>query len=151
MIYLLFTQCLLTYSLHPRVGHKATMSFLHLLRSWSITSASPIVRPILDSSAIIDILHVVLRRHFDLFPVGIHLNATFGMWSGDILKTWPNHLILCFWIWQLIGREFVLLYRSSLDILFGQNILHILRRHLVWNTSSLCISFLLTPQLLASI
>ena len=39
----------------------------------------------------------------------------------------------------IIGDEFVLLYRPSLDILFGHNILPVLRRHLVWDTSSLLI------------
>ena len=73
-----------------------------------------------------------------------HLRATFGIESCGIRRIWPNHLNLCFCIWVLIGDEFVLLYRSSLDILFGQNMLQVLRRHLVWNTSSLFISSLET-------
>ena len=62
--------------------------------------------------------------------------------SGCLTGSWS---VFC--IWVLIGDEFVLLYRSSLDILFGQNMLQVLRRHLVWNTSSLFISSLETLQL----
>ena len=46
------------------------------------------------------------------FHLGVHLSATLGIWFCGILTTWPNHLILCFLIWQLIGREFVPLYSS---------------------------------------
>ena len=46
--------------------HKATMSFLHLLRSSAITSDSPIVRPISESSVIIDLLHAVLGQPYDI-------------------------------------------------------------------------------------
>ena len=100
-----------------------------------------------ESSVVIVLLHEVFGRPLLRFPVGVHLRATFGIESCGIRRTWPNHLNLCFCIWVLIGDEFVLLYRSSLDILFGQNMLQVLRRHLVWNTSSLFISSLETLQL----
>ena len=131
--------CILTYPHHPNVGHKATMSLLHRWRSWAITWASSIVRPMSESSVVMVLLHVVFRRHLLRFPVGIHLRATFGIDYCGIRRTWPNHLNLCLCIWGLIGDEFVLLYRSSLDILYCQNMLQVLRRHLVWNTSSLFI------------
>ena len=95
-----------------------------------------------ENSVVMVLLHVVFGRPLLRFPVGVHLRATFGIESCGIRRTWPNHLNLCFCIWVLIGDEFDLLYRSSLDILFGQNILQVLLRHLVWNTSSLFISSL---------
>ena len=72
------------------------------------------------------LLHVVFGRPLLRFPVGVHLRATFGIESCGIRRTWPNHLNMCFCIWVIIGDEFVLLYRSSLDILFGQNMLQVL-------------------------
>ena len=90
----------------------------------------PIVRPMSESSVVMVLLHVVFGRPLLRFPVGVHLRATFGIESCGIRRTWPNHLNLCFCIWVLIGDEFVLLYRSSLDILFGQNMLQVLRRTL---------------------
>ena len=58
------------------------------------------------------------------------------MCSCSILSTCPNHLrrrcvmsLVMFWLP-------VSLYSSLFDILFGQKIWHIRRRHLLWNTSS---------------
>ena len=61
---------LLTNPLYPHVRHEATMSFLYLLRSWAITSASPIARPISDSSAIIYLIHVVLGATLWFYSCG---------------------------------------------------------------------------------
>ena len=69
--------------------------------------------PPCESSVGMVLLHVVFGRPLLRFPVGVHLRATFEIESCGIRRTWPNHLNLCFYIWVLIGDEFVLLYRSS--------------------------------------
>ena len=77
-----------------------------------------------------------LFRPLFLFPGGVHLMATLGMALESILHTCPIHVHLLNLMTPDKGERPVLLYSSSLEIVLGQNILSILLRHLVWNTSN---------------
>ena len=77
-----------------------------------------------------------------LFPSGVHLRATFVMSSDGLRRTWPSHLHL-FWISKVsmsLDLVFVMLCRSLLEILFGQNIFIIFLRLVLWKLESLLMS-----------
>ena len=59
--------------------------------------------------------------------------AILGIDVGGIMFTWPIHLHLLFFTYNIPVRS----WSSSLVILFGQNMCRILLRHLFWNTSSM--------------
>jgi hypothetical protein len=81
-----------------------------------------------------------------LFPVGVHLNATLGMEVGCIRHTWPIHVHLRLFIsWDSVV-VLVLLYSSSFEMVFGQKMRSILRRHRVWKASSLVVMAFVTFQ-----
>ena len=69
-----------------------------------------------------------------LLSGGVHLQAPFVMRSCSILNTCPSHLRPLCVISLVMLRLPVFLYRSLLEILFGQKIWHIRLRHPLWNT-----------------
>ncbi len=80
-------------------SHKAATRFLHSCLSFAFFSAVPQVR-------------LALR-----FPCGVHLSAILGMFSGGILKTWPNHLILR----RLISVNNVFTLCNLVEIIVGDD------------------------------
>lgn len=77
----------------------------------------------------------------------VHLSATLGNISLDILNTWPNHLSPNF------SKLPVFLENSSFEIFFGQKIFQILRKQLLQKTPTSLISisiYILHPLLLSS-
>lgn len=88
-----------------------------------------------------DLLQLSFGVPLFLFLVGIHLIATFGIEVGCILNTCPIHCHFLLLITWDRGVVFVLIYSSSLKMVFGQNMRSNLQRHRVWkvSTSFLCI------------
>ena len=81
--------------------------------------------------------HVSLGRPLFRFPSGVQRMPILGGASGGIRHTCTSHLRLLFLtVWV---RDFVcvLLCSSSFEILLGQNILRIFRKHLFWKVSIL--------------
>ena len=78
------------------------------------------------------------ERPLFLLPCGVYRRAVLSIELVDIRRTWPSHCHLRFYMTSAIGLMPVRFLRSSLDIVFGQKILIILRRHLFWNTSNFC-------------
>lgn len=129
------------------MGHKASMSPLHCIRSLAACWASPHDRFMCSSSCVTVLRQVVLGLPGFLLPGGVHLRVTLVMLSCSILNTCPSHLRRLCVMSLVMLRLPVFLYRSLLEILLGQNIQHIRRRHALWNTSILLISVLVTRQL----
>ena len=88
-----------------------------------------------SNSCVTVLRQVVLGLPGFLLPGGVHLKATFVMWSCSILRTCPSHLRRLCVISLVMLRLPVFLYSSLLEIVFGQKIWHICLRHLLWNTS----------------
>jgi len=74
------------------VEHKATTMFCHKVLSLAEAWASPLDSPFSFSSAIIVCRHVIFGRPRFLFLGGVHLRATLGLPSLDILRTCPSQL-----------------------------------------------------------
>lgn len=129
------------------MGHKASMSTLHCIRSLAACWASPHDRFICSSSCVTVLRQVVLGLPGFLLPGGVHLRATFVMLSCSILNTCPSHLKRLHVISLVILQLPVFLYNSLLEILLGQKVWHIRQRHPLWNTSILLMSVLITGQL----
>ncbi len=72
---------LLTYSSSSPMGHKASMSTLHCIRSLAACWASPHDRFICSSSCVTVLRQVVLGLPGFLLPGGVHLKAIFVMRS----------------------------------------------------------------------
>ena len=90
--------------------------------------------------------HVVFGLPLFLFPSGVHLRATFVMSSDGLRRTWPSHLHL-FWINKVsMSLVFVMSCRSLLEIFFGQNILIIFLRQVLWKVESLLMSLSVISQ-----
>ncbi len=138
---------LLTYSSSSPMGHKASMSTLHCIRSLAACWASPHDRFICSSSCVTVLRQVVLGLPGFLLPGGVHLKAIFVMRSCSILNTCPSHLRRLCVISLMMLQLPVFLYSSLLEILLGQKIWHIRRRHPLWNTSILFMSVLTACQL----
>ena len=128
------------YSSSSPMGHKASISSLHCMRSLAACWASPHDRFIGSSSCVTVLRQVVLGLPGFLLPGGVHLKATFVMWSCSILNTCPSHLRRLCVISLVMLRLPVFSYSSLLEILLGQKIWHSRRRHPLWNTSILLMS-----------
>ncbi len=83
---------LLTHSSSSPMGHKASVSSLHCIRSFAARCASPHDRFICSSSCVTVLHQVVFVLPDFLLPGGVHLEATFVIWSCSILSTCPSHL-----------------------------------------------------------
>ncbi len=138
----------LHYSSSSPVGHKASMSTPHCIRSLAACWASPHDRFICSSSCVTVLRQVVLGLPGFLLPGGVHLKAIFVMRSCSIFSTCPSHLRRLCVISLMMLQLPVFLYSSLLEILLGQKIWHIRRRHPLWNTSILLMS-VLTARLLS--
>ncbi len=121
----------LHYSSSSPVGHKASMSTLHCIWSLAAYWASPHDRFICSSSRVTVLRQVVF----------------FVMRSCSILSTCPSHLRRLCVISLMMLQLPVFLYSLLLEILLGQKIWHIRRRHPLWNTSILLMSVLTARQL----
>ena len=80
------------------------------------------------------------------FPWGVHLRATLVILLGEILKTCPSHRRRRFFIAVRIGLECVLAYKSKFEMVLGQKIRQILRKHPLWIASILWKSVSTTCQ-----
>ena len=106
----------------------------------------PIEKPISSSSDVIVLVHVVLGLHLFLLPGGIQCRSTLGILLGVILITCPSHLIrLCF-ISPTLFLHLPFLSSSLLLILFGQKIILILCKQLLWKTSTFFMSLSIIRQ-----
>ena len=102
--------------------HRARTSFLHSSLLLAFLSIVPQVYPLSFISFSVVRLHVVFGFPLFLFPSGVHLRATFVMSSDGLRRTWPSNLHF-YWINKVsMSLVFVMLCRSLLEILFGQNI-----------------------------
>ena len=75
---------------------------------------------------------VSLGRPLFRFPFGTQRWAILDSASGGIRHTCPSHLYLLFLTVWVRDFAFVLCCSSSLEILLGQKILRIFRKHLFW-------------------
>ena len=73
-----------------------------------------------------------------LFPWGVHLRAPHGILLWDILKICPSNRKRRFLNVVWICSEFVLACNFKFEMVRGQKIQQILRKHLLWNASILC-------------
>ena len=131
---------LLTYSSSFRKEHKASTAALQRGRSLTMACAVPHERLMSTSSFVTVLRQVVLGRPRFLFPVGVHLMAVFGVRWFSMRRTWPTHLRRRLFISVQMLWQFVLLYRSALDMTFGQYIPQMRRRHPLWKAFSLFVS-----------
>jgi hypothetical protein len=119
---------------------------LHACLSWDQCWTYPHVQSFSFISFSTERLQVSLGLPHFLVPVGVHLNATLGMEVGCIRHTWPIHVHLRLFIsWDSVV-VLVLLYSSSFEMVFGQKMRSILRRHRVWKASSLVVMAFVTFQ-----
>ena len=122
--------------LHPVVCRAATKSF-HLCLSWAILVSESHECFITFISVSTVLLHVSLGLPLFLFPSGVQCNAVLTVESGFLRSTCPIHLQRLRDMIVPMSSCLHLLKRSSLDIFSGQNILRILRRHVVWKERSM--------------
>ena len=109
-------------------------------------SASPQVSPMSFNSASTLLLHVIFGISLFLFPGGFHLRNFLALHDVSILSTCPTHFNRLVCISLSIFWHPVFLYRSLLEILFGQRIFAILRRQVLWKEFNTAISVLTTLQ-----
>ncbi len=137
-------QCLLLLlqPFHSTWGeHRPLTTFFHFLLSWAWFSAS--FRPWSFSSLSSCLLQVFLGLPTFRWPWGFHFRLYFVILSLSFLRVWPSHLNFLFLIWMTIFSWLVLSHRSLFLMIFGQNILRILFKHLLIKTCSLSSCFLL--------
>lgn len=89
---------------------------------------------------------VILCLPLILFPVGVHLNATFGILSLGSLKICPSHFNVQFFISFDTFLLPVFLCRSSLEVLLGRWLLQSVQRELLWKGPNILIFTLVTLQ-----
>ena len=77
-------------------------------------------------------------------PWEVFLRANLGILLWDILHICSKHRIRCFLIVVWIDSQFVLACYSKFEMVVGQKIWQILRRHPLWNVSILRKSILTT-------
>ena len=120
------------------MGHKASMSTLRCIRTMAACWASPRDRLICSSSCLKVLHRVVFGLPGFSFAWGCASEATFGMLSCSILDTaQPSQRRLSIhWSPFFPPISPISLYRSLLEILFGQKIWHTRRRHPSWNIFS---------------
>ena len=120
-----------------------------LLCCWLFFLLCPQVYPLSFISFSMMCPHVVFGLPLFLFPSGVYLRATFVMSSDGLRRTWPSHLHL-FWINKVsMSLVFVMLCRSLLEILFGQNISNIFLRQVLWKLESVDVFISHSPALWA--
>ena len=124
-------------SLRRRVLKAATRD-RHLSLSAAARVAVCMVRPLDFSSLFIVRRQVSFGLPLFLWPWGVQVSAVLGMALVGILQTRPNHLQRRALMVSEMVVMFVLSRRFSFLMVFGQKMPKILRRHLVWNTSSFC-------------
>ena len=95
-------------------------------------SASPQISPMSFNSASTLLLHVIFGVSLFLFPGGFHLRHFLALCDVSIMRTCPTHFNRLVCISVSIFWHPVFLYRSLLEILFGQKIFGILRRPVLW-------------------
>ena len=142
----LLSAYLLTYCPLCRAACRAATKVLHWSRSWASLWIVPHVWPIIFSSASAVLRHVCFGLPLLLLPSGVQWRAVLVMLSLSFLKRCPIHrhlllirmLSMLSW-WHLVSS-------SSLVMVLGQNILSILLRLLVWNTSLSLRSFSVIRQ-----
>ncbi len=119
----------------PKAQRAATESFLFCRSQarvpivpqvwwWLFSSCSPVRR------------QVIFGRPLFLFPSGVQCRAVLMLEPSSLRSTCPIHrqqLFIIIMAMSCLQRD----SRSLLEILFGQNILSILLRFLVWNVDSL--------------
>ena len=128
------------------MAHRVRTSFLHSSLLLAFLSIVPQVYPLSFISFSMVRLHVVIGLPLFPFPSGVHLRATFVMSLDDLRRTWPSHLNL-FWINKIsMSFVFVMLCRSILEILSGQNTFIIFLRLALWKLESLLMSLSVIPQ-----
>ena len=121
---------LLTQSSSCGSVHKADTRARHCSLSLDVFSSFPTsgyVLSFLTPSFFSKFLSVFLSPVFHLL---FHLRAVRTIAVSGILKTWPIHCHLCRFISYMMGWVDVLLWSSTFEMVLGQNILNILRRHL---------------------
>ena len=132
---------LLTY-LSPlrRLAHRAATKSLHLDLSLAIFSMVPQLCCCCSSSFSIVLRHVCLGLPLFLLPSGVQCNATLGMALMSILRTCPIQVHRRLLIMKSMLSCWVMLRRFLFEMILGQNIRRILRRHEVWKVDNLWMS-----------
>ena len=119
-----------------RAVHEATTRDLHPALSAAALGAVSRDSLLLFISLSTVLRHVSLGRPRFLLPCGVHLSAILGSEEVGMRQTCPSHLQRRIWIVSCIVATLALTRRFLLEIISGQKILRIRRRHLFWKTSS---------------
>ena len=113
------------------MAHEADTSERQPLLLRARCSAWAHVNPLSFISLSTDLLHVSFGLPRLRLPAfGVHLMAILGIALGGILITWPIQVHLLHLITDMMGEVDVFRCSSTFEIVLGQYIFKILRRHL---------------------
>ena len=118
------------FLLHSSWEHRASTRLFHRIRFCAVLFAPSHVMLAFANSFSIDLLQVCLGRPRPLLPCGFHSSAIREMLSGGFLSVWPIHRHFLRLICSSMGSSFVKFNSAALLMVFGQNILQMMRRHL---------------------
>ena len=137
---------LLTYPIPFRSEHRAATTCLQRTRFLLSSLSSDQVLFNCLASAITDLLHVVAGRPLLRFPWGFHSRASLAILVLGFLSVCPIHLHFRCFTTSSIGLISVCDHKSTFEIVSGQCIFKIFRRHLLTNVWSLWVMVDVTFQ-----
>ena len=123
-----------------------SFSIFHRTRFCAALFARSRVMPAFVSSCSNDLLQVCLGCPRSLLPCGFQSSATLDMLSFGFMRVWPIHHHFLRLICRSMGSSSVNFNSATLLMVFGQNILQMMRRHLSTKVCSQCVMELETSH-----